>query len=86
LPLLWRSIEISKAQLDRCRHLILTRAGEAEATLEQHRAIIRALNTGNAETARDSMTKHLNTAFSNTIRAIKAGEIGQRASILRQAS
>jgi GntR family transcriptional regulator, rspAB operon transcriptional repressor len=86
LPLLWRSIEISKAQLDRCRHLMLTRAGEAEATLEQHRAIIRALNTRNPELARDAMTEHLNAAFSNTIRAIEAGEIGQRTNILKQAS
>ena len=33
LPRLWSTIEISKAQLDRCRHLMLPRAGEAEATL-----------------------------------------------------
>jgi GntR family transcriptional regulator, rspAB operon transcriptional repressor len=76
LPLLWRSIEISKAQLDRCRHMMLPRAGEAEATLEQHRAIIRALNTGNPQTARDAMAKHLEAAFGNTIRAMDAGEMG----------
>ena len=76
LPLLWRSIEISKAQLDRCRHLMLPRAGEAEATLEQHRAIIRGLNTANPETAREAMAAHLDATYKNTIRALEAGEIG----------
>ena len=76
LPLLWRSIEISKAPLDRCRHMMLPRAGEAEATLEQHRAIIRALNTGNPDKARDAMAKHLEAAFDNTLRAMEVGEIG----------
>jgi GntR family transcriptional regulator, rspAB operon transcriptional repressor len=76
LPQLWRSIEISKAQLDRCRHLMLPRTGEAEATLEQHRAIIRGLNTGNPEIARASMASHLEATFKNTMRALEAGEIG----------
>ena len=76
LPLLWRSIEVSKGQLDRCRHLMLPRAGEAEATLEQHRKIIRALNLNNPEAAREAMMAHLNAAFENTMRAMQAGEIG----------
>jgi len=76
LPLLWRSIEVSKGQLDRCRHLMLPRSGEAEATLEQHRRIIRALNLKNSEAARDAMMAHLNAAFENTVRAMQAGEIG----------
>lgn len=45
LPRLWSAIEISKAQLDRCRYLMVPRDGQAEATLEQHREIIRALNS-----------------------------------------
>jgi DNA-binding GntR family transcriptional regulator len=44
LPLLWQAIEISKAPIDRCRHMMLPKPGEAEATLEQHREIIRAHN------------------------------------------
>ena len=79
LPLLWRSIEISKAQLDRCRHMMLPRDGEAEATLEQHREIIRALNTGSQDKAREAMAKHLEAAFDNTIRAMEAGELGTSA-------
>jgi GntR family transcriptional regulator, rspAB operon transcriptional repressor len=75
LPRLWKSVEISKAQLDRCRHLMLPRAGEGEATLEQHREIIRALNSKNAERARLAMAAHLEAAFGNTVKAIESGEI-----------
>jgi DNA-binding GntR family transcriptional regulator len=75
LPRLWRAIEISKAQLDRCRHIMLLRQGEAEATLQQHRAIIRALTTGKSERARTLMAQHLEAAYYSTIRAMDAGEI-----------
>jgi GntR family transcriptional regulator, rspAB operon transcriptional repressor len=72
LPRLWRAIEISKAQLDRCRHMMLPRAGEAEATLEQHREIIRALNSGNAEKARAAMGNHLERSFGNAAKVLDA--------------
>jgi GntR family transcriptional regulator, rspAB operon transcriptional repressor len=71
LPLLWRSIEISKAQLDRCRHMMLPRTGEAEATLEQHRKIIRALNSKDSETARQAMGDHLDAAYKSTIAVLE---------------
>ena len=74
LPRLWRSIEISKAQLDRCRHLMLPRSGEGDATLEQHREIIRALNSHDAERARRAMAFHLETSFQNADKAIENGE------------
>jgi GntR family transcriptional regulator, rspAB operon transcriptional repressor len=63
---LWHMIEISKAQLDRCRHLMLPRSGQAEATLEQHRDIIRALNSRDAEKARLAMRSHLDAAYRST--------------------
>ena len=72
LPRLWRAIEISKAQLDRCRHMMLPRAGEAEATLEQHREIIRALNSGDAEKARAAMGSHLERSFGNATKVLDA--------------
>jgi|JI10StandDraft_1071094.scaffolds.fasta_scaffold28335_7 DNA-binding GntR family transcriptional regulator len=75
LDRLWRAIEISKAQLDRCRHVMLPRQGQGEATLEQHRAIIRALNSKDAERARRAMGDHLEAAFSSTLKVIEAGEI-----------
>jgi GntR family transcriptional regulator, rspAB operon transcriptional repressor len=71
LPRLWHMIEISKAHLDRCRHMLLPRAGEAAATLEQHRAIIRALNTKNGEAARDAMRDHLDTAYRGVERMLQ---------------
>ena len=63
LPRLWKTIEISKAQIDRCRHMMLPRAGQAEATLEQHRKIIRALNSGDPEQAGAAMRAHLDSAY-----------------------
>jgi GntR family transcriptional regulator, rspAB operon transcriptional repressor len=56
-------IEISKAHLDRCRHIMLPRAGEAAATLQQHRAIIRALNTKKSDVAREAMRSHLDSSY-----------------------
>lgn len=66
LDRLWNMIEISKAQLDRCRHLMLPREGQAEATLEQHREIIRALNSRDSEKARLAMRAHLDAAYRST--------------------
>jgi len=66
LPRLWATIEISKAQLDRCRHMMLPRAGQAEATLEQHREIIRALNSGDPAKASAAMKAHLDAAYRST--------------------
>jgi DNA-binding GntR family transcriptional regulator len=70
LKRLWRAIEISKAQLDRCRHMMLPRAGEAETTLAQHRAIIRALASRDAEKARAAMREHLEIAYRSTIKVL----------------
>jgi GntR family transcriptional regulator, rspAB operon transcriptional repressor len=75
LSRLWRAIEISKGQLDRCRHLMLPRKGEGEATLAQHREIIKALTSRNPERARAAMAKHLDAAYGNTVKAMDAGEI-----------
>jgi len=71
LPRLWRAIEISKAQLDRCRHLALPHPGEADATLDHHRKIIRALNGGDPERARAAMAEHLDRSYSNALRLLE---------------
>jgi GntR family transcriptional regulator, rspAB operon transcriptional repressor len=70
LPRLWHMIEISKAHLDRCRHMLLPRAGEAAATLEQHRTIIRALNTKKPESAREAMQNHLESSYAGIARML----------------
>lgn len=76
LPRLWRAIEISKAQLDRCRHLMLPRAGEAETTLVMHRRIIEQLKSGNPEAAASAMREHLETAFRSTIAVLDGPGLG----------
>jgi DNA-binding GntR family transcriptional regulator len=73
LKRLWRAIEISKGQLDRCRHMMLPRPGEGEATLAQHRAIIRALASRDPEKARAAMRDHLEAAYRNTVAVLDAG-------------
>ena len=67
LPRLWRAIEISKAQLDRCRHMMLPREGEAETTLKTHGLIIKALKSGDPEKAAKAMCGHLETAYQSTV-------------------
>jgi GntR family transcriptional regulator, rspAB operon transcriptional repressor len=79
LPRLWRAVEISKAQLDRCRYMMLPRAGEAETTLEHHREIIRALMSKDPERARTAMGAHLDKAYANTAKVLRA-EVMKKAS------
>ncbi len=72
LPRLWKTIEISKAQIDRCRHMTLPRAGQGEATLDQHREIVRALNSGDPKRAGDAMRAHLDTAYRSAVAVLDA--------------
>jgi DNA-binding GntR family transcriptional regulator len=66
-PMLWRAIEISKAQLDRCRHAMIPRAGEGEATLVEHRAILEALRRRDPEASRQAIRDHLDAALGKTL-------------------
>jgi len=72
LPRLWSMIEISKAQLDRCRHMMVPRSGQAEATLEQHREIIRALNSQDPANASAAMKTHLDAAYRSTVAVLES--------------
>ncbi len=67
LPRLWRAIEISKAQLDRCRHLTVPRPGLAEATLAQHKKIIEALVQKDQALSRRMMSEHLEKAYEGIV-------------------
>lgn len=75
LERLWQTIEISKAQLDRCRHIMLPRMGEAEKTIEQHREILRALNTNDSEKARLAMCTHLDYAYGASVALLEASNL-----------
>jgi DNA-binding GntR family transcriptional regulator len=76
LSRLWNTVEISKAELDRCRHKLLPRAGEGEATLKQHRDIIQALASKEPEAARLAMARHLDAAYGNTVKMLEAESAG----------
>ncbi len=64
LPLLWRAVTIFKAQLDRCRYQTVPKKGYGEATLQQHREIIDALKSRDAQAAKAMMRAHLDRTYS----------------------
>lgn len=66
-PVIWRAIDISKAQMDRGRHLAIPKAGYGEQTIEQHEAILDALKRHDAEGAAQAMERHLETSFRNAL-------------------
>jgi len=66
-PMLWRAIEISKAQLDRCRHAMIPLEGRGAATLTEHAAIIDALRRHDATASRAAMCSHLDRAYGKTL-------------------
>ncbi|MGI9354597.1 MAG: GntR family transcriptional regulator [Rhizobiaceae bacterium] len=63
LPMLWRAITISKAQLDRCRHMAVPKEGYGESTLQQHRAILDALKGRDEALASQMMQSHLDQTY-----------------------
>lgn len=75
LERLWKTIEVSKAQLDRCRHILSPHIGQGEKTIEQHRVILRALNSANTQNARRSMQAHLDFAYDSAIEMLKNSEL-----------
>lgn len=72
---LWRTVEVSKAQLDRCRHILLPVVGQAEKTIEQHREILRALNSKRSDKAREAMQSHLDFAFRSAYGLLEKTEL-----------
>jgi DNA-binding GntR family transcriptional regulator len=84
LTRLWNTVEISKAELDRCRHLMVPRSGEGETTLKHHREIVRALQTGDAEAARLAMARHLDAAYATTVKMLDSEYAGSFAPFTTQ--
>lgn len=66
-PMLWRAIEISKAQLDRCRHAMIPLQGRGAETLREHADIIAALRRGDGPASREAMCAHLDGAYHKTL-------------------
>ena len=69
---LWKMIAESKAQIDRCRHIVLPKLGEGETTIEHHNRIILALATGDPDKAADAMKAHLDVAFGSIKAMVQA--------------
>jgi DNA-binding GntR family transcriptional regulator len=75
LERLWHTIEVAKAQLDRCRHIMLPRIGQGEKTIEQHRAILRALKAKDSIKARESMCQHLDYSYNSAAKLLQSSEL-----------
>jgi DNA-binding GntR family transcriptional regulator len=67
LHMLWRAVDISKAQMDRGRYLAIPQPGTGAVTIRQHRLILDAMRAGDAARAAQSMREHLETSLRNTL-------------------
>jgi DNA-binding GntR family transcriptional regulator len=67
LHMLWRAVDISKAQMDRGRHLAIPQPGLGEVTIRQHRLILDAMQAGDGALAAQHMREHLETSLRNTL-------------------
>jgi DNA-binding GntR family transcriptional regulator len=72
LAMLWRAVDISKAQMDRGRHLSIPQPGWGELTIAQHRAIALALSEHDLDAAVEAMREHLDTSLRNTLKILDA--------------
>lgn len=68
LNMLWKVVDVTKAQMDRCRLQSLPDPGAGLETIAQHRAIIEALSRHQPDAARQAMKLHLATSLRNTLR------------------
>lgn len=63
-PKLSQLIEAEKGHMDRVRNLSLKEIrGQYDIVLQQHKAILEAIKTGNPEAARHAMEKHMHEVF-----------------------
>ena len=72
--MLWRAVDISKAQMDRGRYLSIPRPGSGEITIAQHRAIVTALGARDPVLATEAMQTHLDTSLRNTLSLLESDE------------
>lgn len=75
--MLWRVVDMSKAQMDRCRLLSLPSPGAGETTIAQHRAIVEALAAHDPDAADRAVSAHLATSLDNTVNLLKRIEAGK---------
>lgn len=70
LHMLWRAVDISKAQMDRGRYLAIPTKGNGERTIGEHRQILNALARHDVEAASIAMRDHLSHSLQSTIKAV----------------
>jgi len=70
LSMLWRAIDISKAQTDRCSYLSSSIPSMGDQTVAEHRAVIRALKTGQEDKAVAAMRTHLDNSLRTALNLI----------------
>ena len=68
LSMLWKVVDVTKAQMDRCRLNSMPDPGAGLETIAQHRAIIDALALRDPQATRQAMKLHLSTSLRNTLR------------------
>jgi GntR family transcriptional regulator, rspAB operon transcriptional repressor len=68
LSMLWKAVDICKAQMDRCRHLAATSGPiYGTRTIAQHRAIIGALKSGDGQASSAAMREHLDYSLDSAL-------------------
>ena len=72
LAMLWKVVDISKAQMDRCRLMSLPSPGAGQETIAQHRAILATLAERDQAGAMKALQTHLETSLRNTISYLDA--------------
>lgn len=58
-PGIWRLAQTVKAQVDRCRRLTLPVPGRMARVIQEHQRVLAAMESGDAEGARQALTEHL---------------------------
>ncbi len=66
LDMVWKVVDISKAQMDRCRLLSLPSPGAGLETIQQHRTILEALSRHQEVESMAALRTHLETSMKNT--------------------
>ena len=72
LTMLWKVVDISKAQMDRCRLLALPAPGAGHEAIDQHRAILDALSSRDEQRSMEALRTHLQTSLRNTLSYLDA--------------
>lgn len=75
LTTLWKVVDMSKAQMDRCRLLALPLPGYGSATIAQHREILRALETGDPKAAMKALKVHLDASLRNSLGILQRADV-----------